>query len=121
MLGVFDIGYTTHRKSGENTEQRLGRRNQRRGEAAEPAASAPASAEAMAGIEGTYDARISANGQGKLTFTVVIKCNGDRLVTEVPNPSDINIVGKEGIEDDGVADCLSTFLSSRAIQTGEIV
>jgi hypothetical protein len=62
--------------------------------AAKPAA-APASAEALAAFEGTYDATINAEGQGSLTFTLVIKRSGDKLVTEVPNPGDLNIVGIE--------------------------
>jgi hypothetical protein len=62
--------------------------------AAKPAA-APASAEALAALEGTYDATINAEGQGSLTFTLVIKRSGDKLVTEVPNPGDLNIVGIE--------------------------
>src|SRR5215510_5346222 len=63
--------------------------------AAKPAASAPASAEALAAFEGTYEAKIIAEGQGELTFTLVIKRNGEKLVTEVPNPGDLNIVGIE--------------------------
>jgi hypothetical protein len=70
--------------------------------AAKPAASAPASAEALAALEGTYDAKISADGQGELTFTLVIKRNGDKLVTEVPNPGDLNIVGIDVKEGDSV-------------------
>jgi hypothetical protein len=62
--------------------------------AAKPDA-APPSAEALAAFEGTYDATINAEGQGSLTFTLVIKRSGDKLVTEVPNPGDLNIVGIE--------------------------
>jgi hypothetical protein len=65
---------------------------------AKPAA-APASAEALAAFEGTYEAKITAEGQGTLDFTLVIKRSGNKLVTEVPNPGDLNIVGidvKEG-------------------------
>jgi hypothetical protein len=61
---------------------------------AKPAA-APASAEALAAFEGTYEAKITAEGQGTLDFTLVIKRRGDKLVTEVPNPGDLNIVGIE--------------------------
>jgi hypothetical protein len=60
--------------------------------AAKPA-SKPASAEDLAALEGTYDAKIVAEGQGELTFTLVIKRSGEKLVTEVPNPGDLNIVG----------------------------
>jgi hypothetical protein len=63
--------------------------------AAKPAPAAPPSAEAMAALEGTYDATITAEGQGSFPFTLVIKRNGDKLVTEVPNAGDLNIVGIE--------------------------
>jgi hypothetical protein len=62
--------------------------------AAKPDA-APPSAEALAAFEGTYEAKITAEGQGTLDFTLVIKRSGDKLVTEVPNPGDLNIVGIE--------------------------
>lgn len=51
------------------------------------------SAETLSAIEGTYDAKVSADGQGELTFTLVIKRDGDKLITEVPNAGDLNIVG----------------------------
>ncbi|MGH9751976.1 MAG: hypothetical protein ACREA2_04270 [Blastocatellia bacterium] len=66
--------------------------------AAKPAA---ASSAAAAGIEGTYDAKVVATGQGELTFTLVIKRDGDKLVTEVPNAGDLNIVGID-VKEDGV-------------------
>jgi hypothetical protein len=69
---------------------------------ASAAAAKPASAEALAALEGTYDAKISVEGQGALDFTLVIKRNGDKLVTEVPNPGDLNIVGIEFKEDNSV-------------------
>jgi hypothetical protein len=65
-------------------------------------AAAPASAETLAAVEGTYDAKVSADGQGELAFTLVIKRNGDKLVTEVPNAGDLNIVGIEVTKDDAV-------------------
>lgn len=68
--------------------------------AAKPAAK-PASAEALASYEGTYDAKVTADGQGDVSFTLVIKRSGDKLVTEVPNGGDLNIVGidvKDGNE-----------------------
>lgn len=70
--------------------------------AAKPAASAPASAEALAAFEGTYEAKITADGQGEFPFTLVIKRNGEKLVTEVPNPGDLNIVGIEVQDGDAV-------------------
>jgi hypothetical protein len=62
---------------------------------AKPATAAPVSAEALAAFEGTYAAKITAEGQGTLDFTLVIKRSGDKLVTQVPNPGDLNIVGIE--------------------------
>jgi len=70
--------------------------------AAKPAAAAPASAETLAAVVGTYDAKVTAEGQGELTFTLVIKRNGDKLVTEVPNAGDLNIVGIDVKEGDAV-------------------
>jgi hypothetical protein len=69
--------------------------------AAKPAAK-PASAEALIAYEGTYDAKVTADGQGDVSFTLVIKRNGDKLVTEVPNGGDLNIVGIEVKEGDEV-------------------
>jgi hypothetical protein len=68
---------------------------------AKPAA-APASAETLAAVEGTYDAKVSAEGQGELIFTLVIKRNGDKLITEVPNKGDLDIVGIDVNADDAV-------------------
>jgi hypothetical protein len=71
-------------------------------------AAAPASAETLAAFEGTYDAKVTADGQGELTFTLVIKRNGDKLVTEVPNGGDLNITGIDVKEGDAVT-LLATF------------
>lgn len=57
---------------------------------------------AAAGFEGTYDAKVMAEGQGELTFTLVIKRNGDKLVTEVPGSGDLNITDIEVKEGDVV-------------------
>jgi len=62
----------------------------------------PVSAEALAALEGTYDAKISVAGQGEFPFALVIKRKGDKLVTEVPNAGDLNIVGIDVKEDDSV-------------------
>jgi len=79
--------------------------------AAKPA-DAPAAAPAAAGgLEGTYDAKVIADGQGELAFTLVIKRNGDKLVTEVPNAGDLNIVGIEVKEGDAVT-LSATFQST---------
>lgn len=69
---------------------------------------APLSAAVAAELEGTYDAKISAEGQGELTFTLVIKRAGEKLVTEVPNPGDLNIVGIE-VKEDGAVTLSATF------------
>ena len=69
------------------------------GAAAGAATGAPAGA--AAALEGTYDAEVTAEGQGSLPFTLVIKKAGDKLVTEVPGAGDLNIVGIE-VEGDTV-------------------
>jgi hypothetical protein len=69
--------------------------------AEKPAAAAPA-AGAIAGLEGTYDAKVIADGQGELPFTLIIKRDGDKLVTLVENAGDLNIVGIEVKEGDAV-------------------
>jgi uncharacterized protein (DUF2147 family) len=51
------------------------------------------SATAAAGLEGAYDATVVADGQGELTFTLLIKRDGEQLVTEVEGGGDLNITG----------------------------
>ena len=68
----------------------------------------PASAEALAALEGTYDAQISVKDQGAFPFALVIKRNGDKLVTEVPNAGDLNIVGIE-VKADGAVTLSATY------------
>src|SRR5262245_26385577 len=68
----------------------------------EPAAAPAAGAAAAAGLEGTYDAKVIADGQGELAFTLVIKRDGDKLVTEVPSGGDLNITSIEVKEGDVV-------------------
>jgi hypothetical protein len=75
---------------------------------ASAAAAKPASAEALAALEGTYDAKISVEGQGDFPFALVIKRNGDKLVTEVPNAGDLNIVGIE-VKEDGAVTLTATY------------
>jgi hypothetical protein len=75
---------------------------------AKPATSAPVSPEALAAFEGTYDAQVTAEGQGSLPFTLVIKRNGDKLATEVPNAGDLNIVGID-VKPDGAVTLSATF------------
>jgi hypothetical protein len=67
-----------------------------------PAAAPAASAASTAGLEGTYDAKVIADGQGELSFTLIIKRDGDKLVTSVENGGDLNIVGIEVKEGDAV-------------------
>jgi hypothetical protein len=69
---------------------------------ASTAAAKPASAESLAELEGTYDGKIRVEGQGEFPFALVIKRKGDKLVTEVPNAGDLNIVGIEVKEDGAV-------------------
>jgi len=76
---------------------------------AKPAAAAPAaSAASAAEIEGAYDAKVVADGQGELPFTLVIKRNGDKLVTEVPGGGDLNITGIE-VKDGDVVNLTATY------------
>ncbi|MGE0131963.1 MAG: hypothetical protein AB7U82_28090 [Blastocatellales bacterium] len=77
--------------------------------AAKPAdkPAAPA-ADAAAGLEGTYDAKVIADGQGELPFTLVIKRDGDKLVTEVPSGGDLNITGIE-VKDGDVVNLTATY------------
>lgn len=67
-----------------------------------PAAAPSAAAGSTAGFEGTYDAKVIADGQGELPFTLIIKRDGDKLVTAVENGGDLNIVAIEVKEDDAV-------------------
>jgi len=65
---------------------------------AAPTAAAPAAPVATAStaaLEGTYDAQVTAEGQGSLPFTLIIKRSGDKLVTEVQNGGDLNVTGVE--------------------------
>lgn len=74
----------------------------KQGAMAAAATPATAGASAPAGaVEGTYDAQIVADGQGTLTFTLIVKRTGDKLMTEVKDGGDINIVGI-GLKDDDV-------------------
>ena len=51
-----------------------------------------AAAPAAGGYEGTYDAKVIAEGQGEMPMTLVIKNDGGKLKTEVPGAGDLNIV-----------------------------
>lgn len=75
---------------------------------AAPAAGAAAAAKATAGIEGTYDAIMAAEGQPELPFTLIIKRDGDKLVTEVPGEGPLKIVAID-IKDPDVVNLSATF------------
>jgi hypothetical protein len=75
---------------------------------AKPAAAPVASGVAAAGIEGTYDAKVVADGQGELPFTLVIKRDGDKLVPEVPGGGDLNITSIE-VKDGDVVNLTATY------------
>lgn len=68
--------------------------------AAAPAAAKPAGAGAAAGIEGSYDFKIVADGQGEFAMTLIIKNDGGKLVTTVENGGDLNVTGIEVKEGD---------------------
>jgi hypothetical protein len=53
----------------------------------------PPASPAAGPLEGTYDATIAVEGQGGLPFTLIIKKDGEKLLTEVKDGGDINIVG----------------------------
>lgn len=64
--------------------------------AAKPAGGGAASA----GIEGSYDFKIVADGQGEFVMTLIIKNDGGKLVTAVENGGDLNVTGIEVKEGD---------------------
>lgn len=68
---------------------------------AAPAAAAGASS-AWASLEGSYDFKIVADGQGELPLTLVIKKDGDKFVTEVPGGGDLLITGIDVKDPDAV-------------------
>ncbi len=73
-----------------------------------PAAAPAASAAAAAGIEGTYDFKIVADGQGELPLTLIIKNDGGKLVTVVENAGDLNVVSIE-VKDGDVVNLSATY------------
>ncbi|MBL8167779.1 MAG: hypothetical protein JNJ50_06485 [Acidobacteria bacterium] len=74
------------------------------GAAATTAAAKPAApaASSSAAIEGTYDMKITADGQGEFPMVLVIKRDGDKLVTSVENGGELSITAIELKEGDGV-------------------
>ena len=63
-------------------------------------AAKPAGGSAPAGIEGSYDFKIVADGQGEFAMTLIIKNDGGKLVTSVENGGDLNVTGIEVKEGD---------------------
>lgn len=55
-----------------------------------PTSSAPSSS---ASIEGSYEAQVTADGQGTLPFTLIIKREGDKLVAEAKDSGPLAITG----------------------------
>ncbi|MDX2044092.1 MAG: hypothetical protein SF097_22960 [Acidobacteriota bacterium] len=60
----------------------------------------PTGGGAAAGIEGSYDFKIVADGQGEFVMTLIIKNEGGKLVTSVENGGDLNVTSIEVKEGD---------------------
>lgn len=60
--------------------------------AAAPAAPAAAGGGAMAALEGTYDAKVIADGQGELPLTLILKNDGGKLKAESRDGGELSIV-----------------------------
>ncbi|NOT63766.1 MAG: hypothetical protein HOP19_26425 [Acidobacteria bacterium] len=59
---------------------------------AAPVATAPAAtAASAASLEGTYDFKVVAEGQGELPFVIMLKKDGDKYKVEVPNAGDMTV------------------------------
>jgi hypothetical protein len=67
-----------------------------------PAAAASGGSSAWATLEGSYDFKIVADGQGELPLTLVIKKDGDKFATEVPGGGDLLITGIDVKDPDAV-------------------
>lgn len=76
--------------------------------AAVTAAAAPAPVPAGAGLEGSWDTVITADGQGEFKLGLNIKRDGDKLVPEVPGGGDLIIVGIE-TKDPDVVNMTATY------------
>jgi hypothetical protein len=72
------------------------------------ATAAKPSAAALAELEGTYDAKVIADGQGELVFVLVIKRDGEKLVTEVPSGGELNITTIE-VKDPDIVNLTATY------------
>ncbi len=73
--------------------------------AEKPAAgpAAPAAGGAASAIEGAYDFKIIADGQGELPLTLIVKNDGGKLITENPSGGDLLVTGIEVKDGDNVA------------------
>jgi len=71
-------------------------------------AATPAAGGVAAGIEGSYDFKIVADGQGEFQMTLIIKRDGDKLVTAVENGGDLNVTGIE-IKDPDTTNLTATY------------
>lgn len=72
------------------------------------AAPAPKAAGGAAGIEGSYDFKIVADGQGEFAMTLIIKNEGGKLVTSVENGGDLNVTSIE-VKDGDVTNFTATY------------
>ncbi len=62
---------------------------------ATPVAAAPVAAATLALLEGTYDGEVTADGQGSMPFTLILKRSGDKLVPELQNAGDLGATAFE--------------------------
>ncbi|MCI0663020.1 MAG: hypothetical protein L0220_18290 [Acidobacteria bacterium] len=72
------------------------------------AGAAKVSSATAAELEGTYDAKVIADGQGEIVFVLVIKRDGDNLRTEVTGSGDLNITSVE-VKDPDVVNLTATY------------
>ena len=63
--------------------------------AAAPTTGTPVPAATLALLEGTYDGEVTADGQGSLPFTLILKKSGDKLVPELQNAGDLGATAFE--------------------------
>jgi len=75
-------------------------KGEKTGAAAAAAAAPSAGGGVPAGIEGSYDFKIVADGQGEFVMTLIIKNEGGKLVTSVENGGDLNVTSIEVKEGD---------------------
>jgi len=73
-----------------------------------PAAAPAAAGVAAAGLEGSWDATIVADGQGEFKFALNIKRDGEKLIPEVPGGGDLSIVEIE-TKDPDVVNMTATY------------